>query len=133
MGNGGTWVERDIFIGQAFLNLRGKSSQILIIFLGKRIFIKVKSKKAKKSLCTNENHITFTYKEAEALGFSKPQFTRAIDDLLAKGFIKIVHQGGAFKKDKTIYGLSENWRLWKPGIVFECRKRDCVKRGFQTP
>ena len=132
MVNGGTWIERDIFLSPSYLRLKGTAPQVLVIFYGKRKFIKVKSKKNnKKSICTNCDHITFTYKEAESLGLSKPQFTRAIDELLAKGFISIVHQGGSYKKDKTVYKISEKWRIWKPGNVFETRNKDSIKRGYQ--
>jgi len=31
----------------------------------------------------------------------------AIDELLAKGFNEIVHRGGAYKHDKSIYAWSE--------------------------
>lgn len=130
MGNGGTWIEKELFTSKAFLKLRGCSPQILVLFYGKRIFIKMKSNKRKKLSCTNNNSIAFTYKEALSLGITKPTFTRAIDELLAKGFISIVHQGGAYKKDKTFYSLSEKWRLWSDGIVFETRSRD-IKRGYQ--
>ena len=131
MGNGGTWLEKELFTSKAFVKLGGCSPQVLIIFYGKRMFIKMKSNKSKKSHCTNNNHIAFTYKEAEVLGISKPKFTRAIDELLAKGFITIVHQGGAYKKDKTYFGLSEKWRLWNDGIVFETREGQDSKRGYQ--
>ena len=76
--------------------------------------------------------IVFTYIEAQKkYGVSIPRLKRAIDDLLAKGFITIIHQGGAYKRDKTIYGLSDKWRLWTPGIKLETRSGD-VHRGWQN-
>ena len=130
----GTFVERELFQSKSFISLSGAAPQVLINFLGKRKFQKYKVNKQKKYVCDNGNSIHFTYVEAqEKLGITQPRFTRAIDDLLAKGFISVVKQGGAGEKDKSVYSLVEKWLLWTPGIVFEIRKRDIVKRGFCKP
>jgi len=73
-----------------------------------------------------------TYKELEAspFNFHQEQIRRNFKTLLSRGFIKKVHQGGGFKKDKNIYGISDNWRLWEPGKDFSPKKKD-VKRGYQ--
>ena len=55
---------------------------------------------------------------------------RSLKTLLVRGFLKIVHQGGGYKKDKNIYGISDNWRIWEPGKDFSPKTKD-VKRGFQ--
>lgn len=84
-------------------------------------------------VCENPNDLTMTYKELEngPFNFTKPRITRAIDELLAKGFITIVDPGGAYRKHKAVYALSDLWQQWKPGIKpFNKRIRD-VKRGFQ--
>ena len=64
-------------------------------------------------------------------GISRPRIIRAIDELLAKGFIEIVHQGGAFQQDKSIYALIDDWRIWHKGAVFGKRPRDIRTRGFR--
>jgi len=54
----------------------------------------------------------FTYTEAAKLGFSRSTFNRVIADLLAKGFINIVSQGGrrSCGMSNTRYQLSNRWR-----------------------
>lgn len=130
----GTWVEREMLESKAYLALRGFAPQLLILFLAKRQFIRQGKPGKEKRICINTDSICFTYLEAKKkYGISKPRFTRAIEDLMAKGFIKIVHQGGAYKQDKSIYSLSEQWCIWHEGVVFETRNRAIVKRGYCTP
>ena len=50
--------------------------------------------------------------------------------MLAKGFITIKHQGGAYKHDKSLYGLSDNYLLWEKGHIFKKRKKS-LKKGYQ--
>ena len=74
------------------------------------------------------------YIEAEKeYGITKSRFSRAIGELLAKGFISIAHRGGGYKQDKSIYALSDKWMLWQPGTVFETREKVKVQRGFCKP
>ena len=127
----GTWVERDLFESKAFLSLRGFAPQLLILLLGKRQFKMVGNKGKKRWCCTNCQSLTITYIELrKQYGITVPRVTRAIDDLLAKGFVEIYHQGGRIRQDRNIYSLSDKWTLWVPGMVFSRRKRD-VKRGYQ--
>jgi hypothetical protein len=130
----GTWIERELFESKAFLSLRGFAPQLLILIFGKRIF-KVQGRAGKqKHVCVNADSISFTYIEAQKkYGIDKKRVTRAIDQLLEKGFLKIEHKGGAYKKDKSIYALSDNWLLWRPGSVFETRNKSKVKRGYCEP
>ena len=73
-----------------------------------------------------------TYKELENPPFNyRPEtIRRCFKLILVRGFIKVMHQGGAYQKDKTIFGMSDNWRIWEPGRDFSPKKKD-VKRGFQ--
>ena len=130
----GTWVDRDMFESKAFLSLKGFAPQLLILFLGKRQILKYGRKGKEKKICVNRDSLTFAYVEAKKkYGITKSRFSRAINELLAKGFITIVHHGGGFKQDKSIYALSDNWILWQPEIVFETRERMEVQRGFCRP
>lgn len=130
----GTWVERDLYRSKAFFALRGVAAQILINFLGKRNFKRINRKKKKEWVCENCNELTFTYIEAQKnFGVSKARFTRAIDELLAKGFITINHHGGTYRHDKTIFGLCDTWRIWAPGTVLDTRPKEPVKRGYCDP
>jgi hypothetical protein len=57
--------------------------------------------------------------------------SRAIDELLAKGFIEIVHQGGLGEHDKARYALIDDYQQWKPKMIpFRTRGHD-VRRGYQ--
>ncbi|MDU9049389.1 MAG: hypothetical protein Q3M30_11085 [Candidatus Electrothrix sp. Rat3] len=123
----GTYIHREVYESKAFLALKGAAPQVLIIIFGKRYFDTVDGKK----ICTNCNSLSFTYIEAkEKYGITQPRLTRAIDELLAKGFITVKHPGGAYQQDKTIYGLSDQWKIWIPGKVVEERIKDTRQRGF---
>ena len=130
--SGGTFIERELFESDAFFSLSGFAPQLLILFLGKRNFQKGNGKR--KPMCVNKNSIRFTYAEmTKKHGIKQPRFTRAIDDLLEKGFISIEYQGGACQGDKTVYALVDKWLLWRPGMVMEKRKKDTVQRGYRQP
>ena len=137
----GTFVEASIFLSPAWFSLGQKgtspktstvSAQVLMLFLGKRQFATAKDKKGQKvKQRTDENRFHLTYAELSSLGIAAGQATRAIDELLAKGFIEILHPGGAFEKDKAIYGLSDDFRSWRPGTPpIRTRQRD-IRRGYQ--
>lgn len=135
----GTWIERDLFTAPAYLELSGFAPQLLILFLGKRDIAKDKSVK-------NRDSINMTYIELECFyerrevqgrfpaklprGITKQRIIRALDNLLAHGFIQIVRKGGAYQQDKSVYGLTEDWRLWQPGMVFRTRERDTRQLGY---
>jgi hypothetical protein len=130
----GTWVERSMFESKAFLSLKGFAPQLLILFLAKRQFQTHGREGKKRRVCINCGSITFTYLEAKKkYGVTKSRFSRAVNELLAKGFITIVHHGGGYKQDKTIYALCDAWVTWLPGVVIECRKKLNVQRGFCKP
>ena len=56
--------------------------------------------------------------------------TKSIDELLAKGLIKIIEQGGSKKGHASIYGLSEGYLKWKVGDKPISVRRPFVGRGF---
>ncbi len=123
-----------MFESKAYLSLRGFAPQLLTLILGKRWFDNVGRKGKEKRICTNCDALTFTYLEAEnKYGITKTRLSRAFDELLAKGFLTIKHQGGAYKQDKSIYSLTEKWTIWRPGTVFDKREKDPVQRGWRKP
>ena len=124
-----TSIETEMVISKAFMSLNGSCKNLLLLFLLKR---KLRFQKGKVPICINPDKICMTWKELEGepFNFHPEQIRRNIKTLLVRGFIKIVHQGGAYKKDKSIYGLSDNWRIWKPGKDFSPNKKD-IKRGYQ--
>ena len=137
----GTWVEREMFLSRAFHALSGFAPQLLIMFLGKRD-IKLKNG---KYVCINQDNITMTYIELENIykrgkyekhlpkGITRTRINAALKQLLAKGFIKIIHRGGGFQQDKTIYALTDDWCLWRPRQVIYMRPEDTCQRGYRKP
>lgn len=133
----GKWTRIDtkMYTSKAFLSLCATSVKMLILFLGKRRLAFPKDRKGNKGsmVCENCNELTMTYKELEnsPFCFTRPRITRAFDELLAKGFLRIVDPGGAYRKHKAVYALSDLWEQWTPGKKpFNRRLRD-AKRGFQ--
>ena len=134
----GTWIEQDMAMSRAYLSLGGFAPQLLILFLMKRDI-------DKKHNCLNANSITMTYAELENIhnrgkrpkkdqakdGITKTWILRAIEELMAKGFIKIVHRGGTYKQDKSIYALTDNWKYWQKGMVIFKREIDIRHRGYR--
>jgi hypothetical protein len=134
----GTWIKRDMCMSRAYLSLTGFAPQLLSLFLLKRDF-------TANFECRNCHNLTMTYAELENIfnrgnrnpmnekkeGISRPRIIRAIDELLAKGFIEIVHQGGAYKQDKTIFALMDDWCFWHKGLVFRKRPKDTRTRGYR--
>jgi hypothetical protein len=127
----GTWVEREMFESKAFLSLTGFAPQLLILILAKRQFVTHGRRGRQKRVCTNLN-ITYT-EFKNKYGITQPRMTRALDQLLEKGFLSIVYPGGTYRQDKAIYALSTSWVIWQSGIIFEGRKRESVARGFCIP
>lgn len=125
-------MTREMARSRAYWALSGTAKGVLLEFLLKRDF------DCKHNLL-NKRNITMTYKELENLfgegvdgkprGVSRGSVTRAIKDLLAKGFIEIVRPGGAFKQDKTIYGLTDDWKWWVPDKVIR-EKMPGKKSGY---
>lgn len=132
----GTWVTRELLNSRAFWALSGTAKGILFQFLLKRNM-------DKQHKCLNQRKITMTYLELENLfssnekqhltgrsiyvqsglptGLSRGSIARGFKDLMAKGFIEIVSQGGAYQKDKTIYGITDDWKSWIPGVVMKVK------------
>jgi hypothetical protein len=136
--NGGIYIERELYQSEAFNSLGRVALRVLIAFLDKRMREKASEARDKKGnkrkpKFINLDNITLTYGELEKkYGVQSQSVTRAIDELLAKGFIEIRKPGGAYKHDKTIYALVDNWMLWKKGSEpFSVRKKDTVHRGYQ--
>jgi hypothetical protein len=121
----GTFVLRELYEAKAFIALKGVAPQMLIYILGKREFPKTN----RGRICVNDKEIKLSYIELEKLGITQPRATRGFDELLAKGFIKIEHHGGGCQKDQSIYSLSNQYLLWKKGIVFSVRPK-ALKKGF---
>jgi hypothetical protein len=133
---GGIYFTRELYLSDAYLSLSKNGMKVLVAILDNRMREtqgKAKDKKGakRKPKFINLDRLEIPYKTLEKK-FKIPcgSIPRAIDDVLAKGFVTISHQGGAYKHDKNLYAWSDNYLFWKKGTVFAERKKD-VKRGFQ--
>jgi hypothetical protein len=133
----GAYVEAELLESKAYLSLKGLAPQVLMLFMLKRQFKKMSAGKRGKSVkksCVNLDSLSLTYIEAKKkYGITQPRFTRAIDELLAKGFVTKSHPGGGYQKDKAFYGLSYKYLMWHQGLVIERRQKDSLQRGFRSP
>ena len=128
---GKIWIDREMTESKAFLSLKGFAPQLLVMVLGKRQFEKQGRKGKEKWVLINSDNINITYTEFKRkYGVTQPKLTRAIDQLLEKGFLSVVRPGGAYRHDKSVYALSDSWIIWKPGMMLSKRQREVVKRGF---
>lgn len=122
--------ERDLFFSKAWLSLGGIAPQVLSLFWLRRRMEKVGKRGGGRWVNTNARELIFPYREAkEKFGITQPRFTRAIDDLIDKGFIDIVTPGNGTAKEVTVYGLSERWRQYGTP-AFEAKPREHLKVGF---
>ena len=127
----GTWFEREMYRSAAYHALRGWSAKLLVLFLDKRHFRVVGRTGKEQRICLNCDDLLMTYVELESeYGMTIPRIARAFDELLAKGFIKVVDAGGAYQKHKSVYALVDDWKNWRPGIIFRTRDKS-AKRGWQ--
>lgn len=129
---GGTFVTRNIIYSKAFTALNNTAKQMLLILMDKRV---MKSTKRRKYECINGRELVLTYKELENLhndgsGLHRQNIVRGFDDLLAKGFITVEKRGGAYQQDKNVYGLVDDWLLWKPGMVINKRVKGVGAGAF---
>jgi len=135
--HGGFYWERDLYQSDAFLSLGKNSIKVLIALLDNRqreksSMAKDKKGNKRKHKFINLDRLEIPYGTLEKVyKIPRSSIPPAIDELLAKGFVKIRHHGGAFKHDKSKYAWSDNYLLWTLGAEpFETRpKRE--KHGYQ--
>ena len=108
------WVSQSLLESFAFRSLSRKSLLVLSRFWIKTKKVKVKQYKAKATWeISNNGDIEFTYAEAKnRLGLSGRSFTRAIDELIAKGFLKINEYGNVYNRKKTLYWIDDRWHRY---------------------
>jgi len=134
----GAYIESELFDSKAYKLLTKAQMRIHFEFMLKRRFGKIGSKK--KTILLNNGDITFTYAEAERLGYSRPTFQRALDKLIEVGLIDITYQGigglvsdnGKIKGEPTLFAISDRWQDYgTDNFVKKERKKDTRKgRGW---
>jgi DNA-binding MarR family transcriptional regulator len=140
--HGGVKIQHEMYSSKAFLSLSGGALNFLIILLDNRNIDKLHKKQTGLIRFTNEDSLTAPYRTLEKKHGMKPYaVTRAIDELLAKGFIEIVNnnndninyflENGQIKREESIYSLSENYKKWKKDKVFHVRQKG-MGHGWQS-
>jgi hypothetical protein len=130
----GIWLERQLIVSEAFRALKTPASYVmLMIFMSKRQMEKVKLGKRKGWVIKNNGQIEFTYREAmQKYDISDNKFTKALDELLDKGFIDIAAHGMGVNKVTTLYSVSDRWKNYgTPDFVKNERPKGTINRGFQ--
>ncbi|MFO8089945.1 MAG: hypothetical protein R6U13_08930 [Desulfatiglandaceae bacterium] len=102
-------VERDLLKSKAFRPLSGTAKTVLFDFLMKR---KVKGKGAKITILNN-GELQYSYADANKNGIPPTSFMRALDQVIAHGFIDVAWSGSGGKKgDVSLYAISDRWRAF---------------------
>lgn len=129
-----TRSDTELITSPAFLSLTASAVKILLCFYHKRHlkYPKKNNRRTSEPRCTNCKEITMTYIELEnePFNFKSGTINRALKELKAKGFIRVVRQGGCFRQDKSVYEIIDKYLCWHPGLDFTEKKID-VKRGYQ--
>lgn len=103
---------RDVYIpwemieSRAFQELSATGIRVLIRFLQKRTWVKIRGKK--KNIFNNSG-LAITYAEARYMNISTSQFHVVLKKLIAVGFLDVEHQGGGIARDYSRYAISDRW------------------------
>jgi len=106
----------ELYLSPAFLSLNKNAIKTLIALLSR-------SRLGNGHLETSYNELQKIYR------INRSRIPTAIDELMRKGFLSMIHHGGTGKGDRNLYALSDNYLSWKPGMEpFETRpKRENIE------
>ncbi len=130
------YVSRGMILSQAFASLRTPAAyRVLFVFLSKCRWEQVRRPCTREKVwtITNNGEIVFSYREAkERHGMTDGVFRRAIDELVAVGFIDVAHSGYGLMKDVTLYAVSDRWEHYgTPQFRQAERPKRTQKLGFR--
>ena len=131
----GIYLPSEVIDSPAFRDLNGTQIKILLEFLLRR-HIKGKAGPhwSLASRVTNNGDITFTYDEAERMGYNRVSFSAALDKLTDNGFIDVVQSSKGLHRAKSYYAISDRWRPWGTGLFVEKprpKRKEPNRHGFQ--
>jgi hypothetical protein len=135
--HGGFYWKRELYQSDAFLSLGKNSIKVLIALLDNRMQEKrgkAKDKKGNKRTpqFINLDRLEIPYGTLEKVyKIPRSSIPCAIDELLAKGFMKISYHGGACRHDKSQYAWSDDYLLWTPGSQPFAKRPRREKHGYQ--
>ena len=130
----GIYLERRFIMSEAFRSLKTTSSYVaLMVFMTKRQMEKARVGRRKGWIIKNNDEIVFTYDEAlKNYGISDAKFTKAIDELVDKGFIDIAGTGMGVHQVATFYTISERRKEYgTPNYVVKKRPKGTINGGFK--
>ena len=130
----GIWLEREVILSKAFRSLETTACYIMfMIFMSKRQMEKDGLGARRRWIIKNNGKIEFTYEDAkQKYDISNSRFTKALDELIDKGFIDIAASGMGVHKTTTLYSISDRWKDYgTPNFIKIERPKGPINRGFQ--
>ena len=130
-------IARDLLKSAAFCSLTtGAPHIVLMTFMLKRQMKEIKGPKRESTWeVKNDGRLAYTYAEAKRQGISAGRFRDALDMLLDRGFIRIVRTGEGKHRNISLFGLSDEWKEWRPGDEPKAKRKKRTpserKSGFQ--
>ncbi len=122
------FFRRSMFESEAYRDCRGSAVKALMIFLTKCQMKRMEGKPKRQDnwYIGNNGAIEFPYDEAEERGIAGSTFGRALDELIRVGFIDIEQSGYGVRRIKTLYRMSDRWKLYNTDdfVKKERQKRD---------
>jgi hypothetical protein len=132
------WINKELLQSRALRTITSPTVFLVLMdFYGRKQVTKKKGNSGNKKYdMTNNGELFYTYAEAEKKGISRTAFMKAIDELLARGFIFIAKESGGLFRVATQFGLSDEWKRFgqtdfKPGKRTQ-RKRHHPNAGFKA-
>lgn len=127
-----TPLSKEMVYSQAFQSLKLSERKVLDFAMLERRMEKTTVRKQKKKRYTTSNEILIPYRQlnADPFNMNNSTITRAIDKLLAIGFLTITEQGGSKQGHATKYKFIEKWRTWIPGDSAIEKRKTYPNRGF---
>ena len=125
-------LEQAMVKSAVWIGLGATAKAVFLLFRCKCRWENYQGKKGKNRVpdLANNGEIVFTYDEAlEKYGISDKRFTRALDELIGKGFIDVAATGAGTFKATTFYSMSQRWRLHGTPDFVE-KKRPRRSKGY---
>ena len=113
------YLTYQVFMSDAFRNLKPAARDILTMLYFEVELSSTKRRSRKYSpTVTNRHAIKLSYEEIRTrLGYSAKTIWDSFRQFFEHGFLKVIRHGGGSKGDVQVYGITEEWRYWKPGDV----------------
>jgi DNA-binding PadR family transcriptional regulator len=125
------YLSKSLLRSNAFHSL-GRTA--IIVYLEFRMRCEVRQLKTKPGRAdvweiTNNGKLEYTYTDAEKRHITRPRFMRALDELVAKGFIDVTYSGLGIRKDKSTYAISDRWKKWGTKEFIERQRQKDTRQG----